>query len=538
MKRLFQYLFITLLFTVLAPFAHAENSPLVITDIGAIEGVSEHGIEHFYGIPYAKAPVHDLRFAPTVAADPFADTFKADSFCPVVPQSSFIVKRNGFRTGDNSLCLNIYRPKNAKKGDKLPVFVWIHGGAYMMGASNNPYYDGTAFAKDGVILVSINYRLHALGFYVSKYTYQKYGTTGNWGHLDMIEALKWVRNHIESFGGDPEKVTIGGESAGSMAVSSLILSPLTKGLFKRAILESGTILSYPFVSLYRSENSKSAFTNSASIATLFGAEDSEAGLEALRAIDPLLLSYNCGYDYDMVKNTFSFFKPYFDGVVLPKDPYRVLKQEKRIDDSDNSQDNDVEILIGYNTDEGSLFTDNINVLELKNAIKNTFGKNKAQSIVALYLKDKEPADDAFKEASTYNADIMFNLGMKIFADAMSKNHKVYMYHFDYAPAEYKKSHRGVSHSSEIAYVFSTLPEGAQKDMKNVSDNMHQRFVNFIKTGDPNFNGKSMTPIRWPLYNERSPKVYKIDKLPYVENFKLKDRLDKLEDLLYSDYDND
>ena len=96
--------------------------------------------------------MHDLRFAPTVAADPFADTFKADSFCPVVPQSSFIVKRKGFRTGDNSLCLNIYRPKNAKKGDKLPVFVWIHGGAYMMGASNNPYYDGTAFAKDGCTL--------------------------------------------------------------------------------------------------------------------------------------------------------------------------------------------------------------------------------------------------------------------------------------------------------------------------------------------------------------------------------------------------
>ena len=305
MKRLFHTLFITLLFTFAVNCSYANSEPLVITDIGAIEGVSEHGVEHFYGIPYAKAPVHDLRFAPTVAADPFADTFKADSFCPVVPQSSFIVKRKGFRTGDNSLCLNIYRPKNAKKGDKLPVFVWIHGGAYMMGASNNPYYDGTAFAKDGVILVSINYRLHALGFYSSKYTYKKYGTTGNWGHLDMIEALKWVRNHIESFGGDPDKVTIGGESAGSMAVSSLVLSPLAKGLFKRAVLESGTILSYPFVSLYKSENSKSAFTNSAAIATLFGADDSESGLEALRTIDPLLLSYNCGYDFDMVKNTFS-----------------------------------------------------------------------------------------------------------------------------------------------------------------------------------------------------------------------------------------
>ena len=101
MKRLFQFLLITLLLTFSVSSSYAN--PLVITDIGAIEGVSEHGVEHFYGIPYAKAPVHDLRFAPTVAAEPFADTFKADSFCPVVPQSSFIVKRNGFRTGDNSL---------------------------------------------------------------------------------------------------------------------------------------------------------------------------------------------------------------------------------------------------------------------------------------------------------------------------------------------------------------------------------------------------------------------------------------------------
>lgn len=115
MKRLFHTLFITLLFTFAVNCSYANSEPLVITDIGAIEGVSEHGVEHFYGIPYAKAPVHDLRFAPTVAAEPFADTFKADSFCPVVPQSSFIVKRKGFRTGDNSLCLNIYRPKNAKK---------------------------------------------------------------------------------------------------------------------------------------------------------------------------------------------------------------------------------------------------------------------------------------------------------------------------------------------------------------------------------------------------------------------------------------
>lgn len=537
MKRLFQTLFLSVLLLVSAESSYADANPLVITDIGAIEGVSEQGVEHFYGIPYAKAPVNDLRFAPTVAADPFADTFKADSFCPVVPQSSFIVKRYGFRTGDNSLCLNIYRPKNAKKGDKLPVFVWIHGGAYMMGASNNPYYDGSAFAKDGVILISINYRLHALGFYSSKYTLKKYGTTGNWGHLDMIEALKWVQNHIESFGGDPKRVTIGGESAGSMAVSALILSPLAKGLFKRAILESGTVLSYPFVSLFRAENRKSAFANSASVATLFGADDSESGLEALRAIDPMLLAYNCGYDYDMVRNTFSFFKPYFDGVVLPEDPYRTLKQEKASDENSDSQNN-IEILIGYNTDEGTLFTDELTVQELKTAIKNAFGEDRAQSIASLYLKNNEPSDPAYKEGCTYNADVMFNLGMKIFSDAMSKNHRVYMYHFDYAPNEYGHSHRGVSHSSEIPYVFSTLPDGALKDMKTVSSNMHQRFVNFIKTGDPNFNGRTRTPIRWPLYSEKSPKVYRIDTFPYVETFKLKDRLTKLEEILYSDYDSE
>lgn len=537
MKSLFKFLLMILSFAVGADRSCAAENPLVITSVGAIEGVSANGIEHFYGIPYAKSPVNELRFAPTVEAEPFADTFKADSFCPVVPQSSFIVKRNGFRTGDNSLCLNIYRPKNSKKGDRLPVFVWIHGGAYMMGASNNPYYDGSAFAKDGVILVTINYRLHALGFYSSKYTYQKYGTTGNWGHLDMIESLKWIKNHIESFGGDPDRVTIGGESAGSMAVSSLILSPLAQGLFKRAIMESGTILSYPFVSLFRSENIKSAFSNSSTIASLFGADDSESGLGTLREIDPLLMAYNCGYDYDMVKNTFSFFKPCFDGVVLPDDPYKVLKKESTIDRNTGSPDG-IEILIGYNTDEGTLFSDDLTAYELKTAIKNTFGEAKAQSIASLYIKGREPSDHVFNEVSAYNGDIMFNLGMKIFSDAMSKNHKVYMYHFDYAPSEYKTSHRGVSHSSEIAYVFSTLPEGAVKEAKNVSDNMHKRFVNFIKTGDPNFNGKTVTPIRWPLYSEKSPKVYRIDTLPYVETFKLRDRLSKLEEILYSDYENE
>lgn len=129
----------------------------------------------------------------------------ANEFCAHMPQVGFLGQKALKNTSEDSLCLNIYRPKNVDPNSKLPVYVWIFGGAYVVGDGALPYYDGTSFAKNGVILVTLNYRLHALGFYASTTTLNKYGTTGNWGHLDMIEALRWVQSHIESFGGDAQK---------------------------------------------------------------------------------------------------------------------------------------------------------------------------------------------------------------------------------------------------------------------------------------------------------------------------------------------
>ena len=494
----------------------AAAAPVVTTSLGSIEGVDAGHMEVFMGIPYAKAPTGELRFAPPQKTEPFASVLKANSFCPIFPQLGFLATKSSQRMSENALCLNIFRPKNATAASKLPVYVWIHGGAYLMGSGSNPLYDGSVFAKQGIILVTINYRLNALGFYASRQTLKDFGTTGNWGHLDMVASLLWLKEHISDFGGDPDNITIGGESAGSMAVSALILSKKAEGLFKRAILESGTILSHPFGSLNRESNKKSSFLNSATMAALFGADDSKAGLSLLRQVEPSLLAYHTAYDYEFEKNTFSFLTPCFDGGFLPYDPYQTLK---------SGDFNKVDILIGYNTDEGEWFTDREITYEIfKQGLFNRYGYFSGRRVFSLYkAKDYRDSQSAQEALSSYNADTMFNLGMKIFADAISKDNRVYMYHFDYAPQNDMFEHRKVLHSSEIKYAFSNLPAGASEEEYLVAATMNRLFVNFIKNGDP-----STAKISWPVYDKDEARVLRIGSKTEVEQFKLKDRLLKLE----------
>ncbi|MGN1281869.1 MAG: carboxylesterase/lipase family protein [Succinivibrio sp.] len=509
--------FSALLLTAAAAFHTASANPAVDTSLGVIEGVNEGHMDVFRGIPYAKPPIGDLRFAPPVKAEPFAYRFKADTFCPIFPQQGPLASRESQRISENSLCLNIYRPKDLKADDRLPVYVWIHGGGYLMGGSSNPLYDGRAFTHQGIILVTLNYRLNALGFYASKQTFSDYGTTGNWGHLDMVEALLWLKEHISSFGGDPDNITIGGESSGSMAVSSLILSKKAEGLFKRAILESGTILSHPFGSLSSESNKKSSFVNSATMASLFGADDTKAGLSLLRQVESVLLAYQTGYDYDFEKNTFSFLTPCFDGSFLPSDPYQAVKE---------GSFNHVDILIGYNTDEGAGFSDrDLDYEKFKHALFNRYGYFTGRRVFSIYRRaGYSDNESAYEAQSSYNADTMFNLGMKIFADALSKENRVYMYHFDYAPHSDVFDQAKVVHASEIQYAFFNLPSGASEEQRHVASVMNTLFANFIKTGEPSTKG-----LIWPLYDSDSAQVLRIGKTAKSETFELKERLEKLEE---------
>ncbi|MGN0902513.1 MAG: carboxylesterase family protein, partial [Succinivibrio sp.] len=318
--------------------AGAIGSTLVESDVGSIEGFEKNGMECFRGIPYAENTAGERRFAPSVEKTKLQHHLKAFHFCPVVPQSGPIGRRSSSGMAEDSLCLNIYRPKNSTKGANYPVLVWIHGGSYVIGSSSSALYETGAFPRDGVILVTLNYRLNGLGFLASKTALREYGTTGNYGHLDIVTALKWIKHNIESFGGNPDNITLGGHSAGAFAVSSLILSPLADGLFSKAILQSGTILNYPFSDFYPHRARSRALKSSNLLFSMFGADDSYEGLNLLRKVDPLLISYNTPFDFDLYSNPTAYINPYFDGKVIPLDPLKALRE---------GHYNQVKLLLGY-----------------------------------------------------------------------------------------------------------------------------------------------------------------------------------------------
>lgn len=515
MKRIILSLIFVLSFSSFA-------APTVDSMLGKITGIENDRAYIYKGIPYAKATTGDLRFAPPVKADSFVGEFKADKFCKIPFQSPFMnyPKLNG--EGVDSLCLNVYTPKGAKVNDKYPVYMWIYGGAFVGGASSLPLYDGSEFAKDGIVFVSINYRLGAEGFYSSKSTKQLYGTTGNWGLLDMILALNWIKDNIKYFGGDPDNVTIGGESAGAFSVSALVLSPLTKGLFKRAVMESGTILSYPFVSMNQNDNQLIAYGHSEKLNSKFDIKDSMAGLADLRNIPPEILSNYCPLDLGFDNKDGSYLIPNFDGYVIPYEPYESLK---------NGEFNNVDILLGYNTNEGTMFVPpSVTDKQLDSVITYHHKKNGSNRINKLY--SREIYQNPYDRSCEYIGDIAFNLGMKIFADNISKTNKVYMYHFDYAPEYMMRTPYKVGHASEIAYVFNNLQKNATKTQRQVADVFHRRVVNFIKTGNPNTDGNTEEKIIWNTYEENNSSVFRISDRQHMEAFKLKDRLEILESELF------
>ena len=464
---------------------------------GTIEGVEQDGILTYKGIPFAAPPVGDLRWKAPASVQPWTGVKKADAFCNACMQTSGAMG-NSAPVSEDCLYLNVWTP--AKMSDeKLPVIYWIHGGGYMGGSTSTPMYDGTGFAKKGVVLVSVAYRLGPFGFLAHRELSQESGYgSGSYGMLDMIEGLKWVKENIARFGGDPSKVTIFGHSAGGGAVSILAASPLTKSLFNGVICMSGG----SFTPL---QNSKQvgiglgipALNFAESTGADFLKELSVNDIKEARALSAEDIQKKAGGGMGGMR-----FKPAADGYVTPDDLYSMYQA---------GNFNDTPILLGHTSDEMGSFgrTENITPEEFEEQIKSQYGPH-ADAILGAYSHSTEA--EATRASKDMRNDSSFSWNTLTWSRLQTQNGKgrAYQYYFDYHP---NSPESGSGHGSDVPYAFQTLGGGPMGEPKEadlkLSDMISSYWINFARTGDPNGSGLP----EWPAFKENDQKVMVFDTAP-------------------------
>ncbi|MGA9070455.1 MAG: carboxylesterase family protein [Terracidiphilus sp.] len=472
------------------PLAQAE-SITAKTAQGKVAGktINDGKVKAFLGLPYAAAPVGELRWKAPQPPLPWKGTRDATKFgahCAQLHVYDDMVFQDG-EGSEDCLFLNVYAPAEAKSNSKLPVMFWIHGGGYSGGASSEPRHNGDFLPLKGVVLVTINYRLGVFGFLATAdLAKEADGATGNYGLRDQVAALQWVKENIKQFGGDPENVTIFGESAGSFAVSTLMAAPSARGLFHKVIGESGAAFSDPAPAdaLEAREKADGAWADSLGVKSL-------AELRALPA-DKIM---------DAVKNKRASFWPVVDGKFLTEpvpDTFAAGRQAH------------VPLLAGWNRDEGSFFAMRpITVDQFKGMIGGLF-KERAEEFLKLYPAETDA--QATRSAVDYGSDnfIAFSTWKWIEAHKKTGDSPIYRYHFELA-ATPSKFHPGTFafHSDDIEYVFGTLDTrpGAEwrPEDRKLSEEVMSYWTNFAKTGDPNGAGLP----EWPRY-DKDAKIIHLD----------------------------
>jgi para-nitrobenzyl esterase len=473
--------------------ATVVEAPITKTKVegGVVEGLTEDGIGVFKGIPFAEPPVGDLRWKAPQPVKKWKGVLKADKFAPSCPQMTFdFPGAPKMDVSEDCLYLNVWTPATSTK-EKLPVMVWIYGGGFAMGSTAYPVNSGEQIAKKGVIMVSIAYRVGALGFmaHPELSAETKNGVSGNYGLLDQLAGLKWVQKNISAFGGDPGKVTIFGESAGGISVSMLCASPLAKGLFKGAISESGG----NFGPVYGDTGEKRD-----GIASMKAAEN--LGVDFMRRVGVNSIQELRGVSPDKWKDDpltqMGGFWPVMDGYVITGDQYELYQAGKY---------NDVNVIIGTNSDEGAMFVRPSKPEDYKAGIEGRFGKF-SDRVLELYPGSTE------QETYTSSADIFretaFAWPSWAWANLQSETGKsnVFVYYFDQqqpaSPFSPVKP-RGAGHAAEIPYVFDHLDKnqfGAED--QQLANAMINYWANFAKTGNPNGNDL----VEWPEYSKNDSQV--------------------------------
>ncbi|MBN1951938.1 MAG: carboxylesterase family protein [Bacteroidales bacterium] len=464
---------------------------------GLIEGNSEGAITSYYKIPYAAPPVGDLRWKAPQPVIPWEGVRKADvlasaSFQPRVPWMPEL------DMSEDCLYLNIWTP--AKKPDeKLPVMVWIHGGAFVNGSPTLPSDHGDMLSQKGVVYVNVAYRLGVLGFlaHPELSAESENRVSGNYGLLDQIEALKWVQKNIAAFGGDPENVTIFGESAGAISVATLAASPLTKGLFRRAISQSGGAM-LPICKQGNSHDCLASLSAMEDAGLEFTKRMGVSSMEELRALPP-----EKWLEDSITKSEGSW--PVFDGYVIHQDPYTAYQ---------NGDYNDVDILVGINSDEGYYWGFPMDKETYLDYIDTHFGPF-SQSVLKLYPAGDEAAN--FRSTANLFGDMVFAYGTWAWSRLQSQTgkSKVYVYYFDQwkpsAGSQGPAPATGALHAAEVPFVMQHLdPSSDPADLK-LSDEVASYWTNFVKTGDPNGEGLA----KWPEYKEGKETVMYLKTNPHA-----------------------
>ena len=444
------------------------------------------GVRAYKGIPYAAPPVGPLRWRPPQPVATRSGVRSAKAFGPNSLQGVVFddIDLTACGVSEDCLYLNVWTPAAPGGAERLAVMVWIHGGGFVVGSGSEPRYDGTRLAARGIVVVTLNHRLNALGFLAHPELSREsgHGSSGNYGMFDLVAALQWVRRNIGAFGGDPDTVTIAGESAGSEAVSALMASPLAKGLFARAIGESGAMFATPSRSpapLAKAEADGIAFMRKVGAANLKDLREAPAG--AILAAAPGL-----GY------------RPIVDGHFLPKSPAAIFAAREQ---------SDVPLMAGWNRDEGFNFT----LLQGEAAkrpyaglVREIFGE-RTEDALRFYPAGSREGEEASARALGGDLTIIHSTWAWIEAQTATGKAEIFRFRFDRAPltpqgwfGERDSRSAGAFHAGEILYVFDNLhafPWLITDADRALAQLTSSYWVDFVKFGDP--NGPDLPP--WPSF---------------------------------------